>query len=102
MHLLLDVERRRLNDEVAPVLIVLPAPYELRIEIGIARVSHLFSRQVLCVENRLVFSGRDVQALVVGMTERLDSLLTTFRRGGSLRHVSSPRSEERRVGKEGR
>src|SRR5438105_14203099 len=90
MYLLLDVEWRRLDDEVAPVLVVLPAPDELWIEVGVARVPNFLSSEVLGLENRLVLGGRDVQALVVGMTERLDFLLTSFRGGGSLCHVSSP------------
>ena len=36
VDLLLNVERRRLDDEVAPVLVVLPAPDELRVEVAVA------------------------------------------------------------------
>ena len=39
MDLLLDVERRRMDDEVAPVLLVLAAPDELRIEVAVAGYS---------------------------------------------------------------
>ena len=38
VDLLLDVERRRVNDEIAPVLLILAAPDELRVEVGVARV----------------------------------------------------------------
>jgi hypothetical protein len=41
MDLFLDVKRRGMNDEVAPVLFILPAPDELGIEIGVARVADL-------------------------------------------------------------
>ena len=34
MNFLLDVERRRVDDEIAPVLLVLAAPDELRIEVA--------------------------------------------------------------------
>ena len=36
VDLFLNVERRRVDDEIAPVLLILPAPDELRIEIAIA------------------------------------------------------------------
>jgi hypothetical protein len=38
MHLLLDVERRGVDDEVAPVLLILPTPDELGIEVAVARI----------------------------------------------------------------
>jgi hypothetical protein len=36
VDLLLDVERRRVDDEIAPVLLVLAAPDELRVEVAVA------------------------------------------------------------------
>src|SRR5262249_24583697 len=60
MHFLLNIERRRLDDEVTPVLIVLPTPNELGIEVRVARVPHFFSSKVLDIENRLVFRRGDV------------------------------------------
>ena len=36
VDLFLNVERRSVNDEIAPVLLILSAPYELGIEITIA------------------------------------------------------------------
>jgi hypothetical protein len=36
VHLLLDVERRRLDDQVGPVLLVLAAPDELRVQVAVA------------------------------------------------------------------
>ena len=38
VDLFLDVERRGVDDEVAPVLLILPAPDELGIEVGVARI----------------------------------------------------------------
>ena len=64
MHFLLDVERRRLDDEVAPILVVLPSPDKLRIEVRIARIAHLFPREVL--------GRRNVATLVVLMREGFD------------------------------
>jgi hypothetical protein len=37
MNLLLDVQRRRMHHQFAPVLLVFPAPDELRVEIAVAR-----------------------------------------------------------------
>jgi hypothetical protein len=55
MHLFLDVERRGVDDKVAPVLLILAAPHQLRVEVGVARVA-------------------DVHPLGVGMVDRGDGL----------------------------
>ena len=47
VHLLLDVERRRLDDEVGPVGHVLAAPDELRIEVAVAPLIRLFDRRLV-------------------------------------------------------
>jgi hypothetical protein len=39
MDLLLNVERRGVDDEIAPVLLILATPDELGIEVGVARVA---------------------------------------------------------------
>jgi hypothetical protein len=87
MHLLLDVQRWRRDDEVAPVLLVLAAPDELRVDVAIsgrlllaqlggvgARVANLLRLLLFGRQHRLVFGGRDVLApgLVVG--QRFDAL----------------------------
>ncbi|HEY2921169.1 MAG TPA: hypothetical protein VGK77_19475 [Candidatus Binatia bacterium] len=38
MNFFLDVKRRRVDNEIAPVLLVLTAPDKLRIEVGVARI----------------------------------------------------------------
>jgi hypothetical protein len=53
MHLFLDVERRGVDDEVAPVLLILAAPDELRVEVGIARLAHALRRLLVLGEHRL-------------------------------------------------
>src|SRR3954465_7926393 len=98
MNLFLDVEGGRLADKIAPVLVVLPAPDELRIEVGVARVSNLLPRNLLGLEHRLVLGGRDVQPFVVGVAKRFNVFgglrrLRRFRRLwglGTLRHVNPP------------
>ncbi|MCG8350545.1 MAG: hypothetical protein MI924_22485, partial [Chloroflexales bacterium] len=42
VYLLLDVERRRAHNQVAPVLLVLAAPDQLRVQVGVARIANLF------------------------------------------------------------
>jgi hypothetical protein len=52
--LLLDVKRRGLDDEVAPVLLVLPAPDALGVEVAVAAlVGHTFPALGLRVTVRL-------------------------------------------------
>src|SRR5207247_6345489 len=61
MHLLLNVDRRGLDYEVAPVLFVFTAPNQLRIEVAVATLIRdadwgLF----VLLQNGLIFGGRDV------------------------------------------
>src|SRR5438094_1316554 len=75
MDLLLDVERWRLDDEVAPVLLVLAAPDELRIEIAVAPLVGGTPRFLrLLLNDGLVLRGRDVLALRLLVLEGLDPL----------------------------
>ena len=64
----LDVERRRVDDQLAPVLLVLAAPDQLRVQVGVARVAHLPGGDVLLRGNGLLLDRGDVLApgLVVG------------------------------------
>ena len=72
MHLLLDVERRGMDDEVAPVLLILPTPDELGIEVGIARIPHLARLLMLPLHDGLLLGAGDVLALVVGVLDGID------------------------------
>src|SRR5271168_3061546 len=77
MHLLLDVERRRLDDQVGPVLLVLAAPDELRVEVAVAPVIGEPDRcLVLLVHDRLELGRRDIAALVL-VPQRLDRNVLT-------------------------
>jgi hypothetical protein len=72
VHLLLDVERRRLDDQVGPVLLVLAAPDELRVEIAVPPLILFADRRLLLlVHDRLELGRRDVAALV-RVPQRLD------------------------------
>ena len=74
MHLLLNIERRRMNHQIAPVLPILTAPDQLRIEVGIAGVTHLFRILLFGLQHRLIFCRRDIPALGVVVLECLDGL----------------------------
>src|SRR6266699_2404183 len=72
--LFLDVERRSVNNEVAPVLFILAAPDELGIEVGVARVADLFRGLLLLFQHGLKLRRWDVLSLSLVMLERLDGL----------------------------
>ena len=73
VHLLLDVQGRRLNDEVRPVLGVLAAPDELRVEVAVAPlVGHLDGVQLLVPHDRLILRGGDVLAVLALVGQGLD------------------------------
>ena len=74
MDLFLDVQRRRVDDEVAPVLLVFAAPDELRIEIRVARLADPLGVLLLLFQHGLVFSRGDVFALGLLVLEGGDSL----------------------------
>src|SRR6266568_6582380 len=101
MHLLLDVERRRLHDEIAPVLGVLATPDELRIQIAVPPLVRDLDRALLLfAQDGLVLGVRNVLPRGRAVLERLDLLplgraLRRLRRGlllrlRNLRHVYAP------------
>src|SRR5687768_9498711 len=75
MHLLLNKQRRRMDDEVGPVLLVLPAPYDLRVEVPIPPlVRHPQRRLLLGPHDRLQLRGRNVLPRRLGVLEGDDGL----------------------------
>src|ERR1022692_3777370 len=75
MDLLLDVEGRRVDDEIAPILLVLPPPHELRIQIPVAAlVRHPHRTRFVLVENGLELRRRDILALGFVVPDGLDGL----------------------------
>ena len=86
VDLFLDVERRRVDDEVAPVLLVLAAPDELRVEVAVAaRIATRLGVLFLLLQHRLKFGRRNVLPLGLVVRERLDGLF--FRLAGFLGHA---------------
>src|SRR5205807_10376430 len=62
LDLLLDIQRRRLDHQVAPVLLNLAAPDKLRVKVAIAPyVSDGAGSLLLALEHRLILGGRDIQ-----------------------------------------
>ena len=101
VHLLLDVERRRLNDEVGEILLVLAAPDELRVEVAVAaRVGHLDGAAVVVLQRRAVLGGGDVGPLRLVVDERLDLLAPALLPGRHVRQScpSASRSRARSCG----
>jgi hypothetical protein len=77
VHLLLDVERRRLDDQIGPVLLVLAAPHELRVEIAVAAlIGEPDRRLLLLVHDRLELGRRNISAFVL-MAQCLDRNVPT-------------------------
>src|SRR5439155_23415996 len=71
----LDVERRRVDHEVAPVLLVLAAPEELRVEVAVAPlVGDAYRVLRLLLQHRLVLRGRDIPARRLSVAESIDGL----------------------------
>src|SRR6185312_5150389 len=63
MYLFLDVNRRRRHNEIAPVLLILPSPYELRVQVAIATfVSHVYRIERLLLQHALVLGRGNVLA----------------------------------------
>ena len=75
MDLLLDVERWSVDDEIAPILLVLAPPDELWIEVAVASVVLNAHRPLMLrLHDRLHLCRWDVAALVAFVRERLDRL----------------------------
>jgi len=62
VDLFLDIKGRGVDDEVAPILLILAAPDELGIKVGVARILHLAGRLLLFLNDGLVLGSGDVFA----------------------------------------
>ena len=61
-----------MDDEIAPVLLILAAPDELRIEVGVAGVADLLRVLLLLFQHGLIFRRRDVLPLGLVVLEGFD------------------------------
>ena len=68
----LDVEWWCVDNQVAPVLLVLAAPNQLRVQVGIAGVADLLGRRLVLLHKGLLLSRRKVLALGLVMREGFD------------------------------
>src|SRR3984893_6246797 len=73
VNFLLNIDRRRGNEQRLAILLILAAPDELRIEIGIARIAQNLHRLVVVRHKALIFRSRDVDALRRVVTIALDA-----------------------------
>jgi len=74
MNFFLDVERRRVDDEIGPVLLILAAPDELGIEVSVAWILYRLGLFFLFLNNRLILGRRDVFTLGLVVLKSLDGL----------------------------
>ena len=75
VDLLLDVERRGMDDQIGPVLLVLAAPDQLRVEVAVAAlVGHADRTLLSLLHDGLVFRRGDVLPRCLLVLERLDGL----------------------------
>ena len=65
VYLFLNVERRCVDNEVAPVLLILAAPDKLWVKVGIARVANLLGLLLFLLQHGLKLRRRDVFALLL-------------------------------------
>ena len=63
-----------MNDKVRPVLLVLAAPDELRVQVGIARIAQGLGLLLLLLQHRLVLGGGNVLALVLRVADGFNGL----------------------------
>ena len=74
VDLFLDVDRRRVDDEVGPVLLVLAAPDQLRVQVAVAAlIGDTNGRLLVLLHYRLVFGRGDVLAGGVVVLEGFDT-----------------------------
>lgn len=67
VNLFLNIQWRRMNDQVRPILLIFAAPNQLRIEITVAAfISYSDGVLLILTHDRLIFNGR-------GMFLRVDS-----------------------------
>ena len=79
MDLLLDVERRRVHDQVGPVLLVLAAPDELRVEVAVAPLVGHADRVLLVLPHHgLKLGSGNILPRVASSCLRVSTVLFAF------------------------
>ena len=77
MNLFLNIERRGIDNEIAPVLLILPTPDELGVEIGVPWIPDRPGSGIVRSEHRLMLGGGDVLPLGLDMRDCFDGLAST-------------------------
>ena len=91
VDLLLDVEWRRSDHQIRPILLIFPAPDELRIEVAITALVGNADRAPFGIsEDRLMLSTRDMEPPILSVGQRLDARRLLGGTGVTRRHRSTP------------
>lgn len=88
MHLLLDIQRWCMDDQVRPVLLILAPPNKLRIQVRVARIPYRHRRLLIVADHGAILDRRYVLPLVVGVPNGIDGLDGLFV-AGLFRHGES-------------
>ena len=83
MNLFLNVERRGVDNEIAPVLLILPTPDKLGVEIGVTWILHRPWLGIVWSEHGLMLGGGDVLPLGLVVPDRFDGLASAALLGHS-------------------
>ena len=103
MDAFLDVERRHVDDEIGPVLLVFAAPDQLRVQVAVAAfVGDAEGGLVFFLHEGLVFGAGKVFAGCIFVADRIDRLLfLLLRHLLSFPHLLCPTGSVMRAGDRG-
>ena len=83
MNLFLNIERRGVDNEIAPVLLILPTPDELGVEISVPWILRPAVAGIVWPEHGLMLGGGDVLPLGLVVRDRFDGLASSAPLGHS-------------------
>ncbi len=62
-----------MDDEIGPVLLILAAPDELRVEVGVARIFYRLGLLLFFLKDGLILGSGNILALVLLVSEGFDA-----------------------------
>ena len=77
MNLFLNIERRGIDNEIAPVLLIFPTPGELGVKISVPWIPDRPWSGIVWPEHGLMLGGGDVLPLGIVVRDRFDGLAST-------------------------